>query len=146
MANILPFNFTIVAQDYLDALKEYHEDAGDYIPIKGLIDQTLRLKEMSEALKVSAEGYEDEAADNLNRLYLRLARKLNPTLYTSVEPFQQQPALGTRFLPDLAPALQLKSMDPDSNDFKFLKSGMLRKINKINFSILEAIRLIENWL
>ncbi len=143
-ANVLPFDFAVVAQDYLDALSEYQDEAGTYLPVDRLIDGAKVLKEKSEALHSGAESLNSTEAENVNRLYLRLARTLNPTLYTSVSPFHQQPALGTRFIPDLTPSLLLKTIDPNSDDFKFLKTGMLRAINKINFHMLEAIRLIDH--
>jgi hypothetical protein len=143
-ANVLPFNFAVVAQDYLDALKEYQDEAGAYLPIGRLMDRAKVLKEKAETLQLGTEDLENGEAGNRNRLYLRLARALNPTLYTSVSPFHQQPALGTRFIPDLASSLMLKTMDPDSDDFKFLKAGMLRAVNKIDFHMLEAIRLIDH--
>ena len=146
MANVLPFNFAVVAQDYLDALKEYQDEAGQYLPIDRLIERTNTLKEKAEDLHAKANDAVGEKADSLNRLYLRIARTLNPTLYTSVSPFLQQPALGTRFVPDLTPSLKLKSMDPESDDFKFLKAGMLRAINKVDFHMIEAIKLIDHWM
>ena len=143
-ANVLPFNFAVVAQDYLDALNEYQEEAGEYLPIARLVESAQLLKEKAKTLKSSTEALTGEAGDKMNRFYLKLARTLNPTLYTSVSPFRQQPALGTRFIPDLSPSLQLKSMNPNSDDFKFLKAGMIRAINKVDFHLLEAIRLIDH--
>jgi hypothetical protein len=145
-ANVLPFNFAVVAQDYLDALKEYQDEAGEYLPIDRLVERANTLKEKAEALHAKADGLNGEKADSLNRLYLRIARALNPTLYTSVSPFLQQPALGTRFIPDLTKSLELKSMDPDSDDFKFLQTGMLRAVNKVDFHLIEAIKLIDHWM
>jgi hypothetical protein len=146
MANVLPFNLAVVAQDYLDALREYQDEAGEYLPIDRLIERANILKEKAEALHARASVVAGEKADSLNRLYLRIARALNPTLYTSVSPFLQKPALGTRFIPDLTRSLELKSMDPDSDDFKFLKAGMLRAINKVDFHLIEAIKLIDHWM
>jgi len=143
-ANLLPFDFTVVAQDYLDALKEYQDEAGAYLPIDRLVKSAERLKEKAAALHSKAGGLSGDAADRMNRFFLKLARTLNPTLYTSVSPFRQQPALGTRFIPDLTPALDLKGMNPESDNFKFLKAGMIRAINKVDFHLLEAIRMIDH--
>jgi len=144
---ILPFNFAMAAQDYLDALREYHEEAGDYVPLKPLMENTMILKEKAEVLdkKIANLPEDDASADKTNRILLSLSRILNPTLYTSVQPFDHQPALGTRFLPDIAPALELKHMNPDSGEFKFLVTGLKRKINKVNFCVLKAIRTIDSW-
>jgi hypothetical protein len=143
-ANTLPFNFEVVAQDYIDALQEYQDEAGTYLPIDRLLESAEQFREKAKVLKTYAEGLEGEAADKMNRFYLKLARTLNPTLYTSVSQFQQQPALGTRFVPDLAPSLELKSMGPNSDDFNFLKAGLIRAVNKVQFHLLEATRLIDH--
>jgi hypothetical protein len=45
-------------------------------------------------------------------------------------------------LPDLAETLMLKSLDPESNDYRFLRAQLFRKVNKINFRVLEAIRML----
>jgi hypothetical protein len=37
----------------------------------------------------------------------------------------------------------LKNLDPESNDYKFLRAQLFRKVNKINFRLLEAIRMLE---
>ena len=144
---ILPFNFTVVAQDYLDALREYAEEAENWLPLKPLIENVKILKEKIQGLnkKISNCSEGKNSSKNINRLLLNLSRILNPILYTSVQPFDQQPAVSTRFLPDLGPALELKGMNSNSNDFKFMVTQLKRKINKISFSILQAIRIIDSW-
>lgn len=144
---ILPFNFTTVAQDYLDALREYDEEAGNLLPLKPLIENVKILKEKAEGFdkKISNLPEDDTPTKKVNRLLLGLSRTLTPTLYTSVQPFDHQPALGTRFIPDLTPALELKRMNRDSTDFKFLVTQLKRKINKIHFSVILAIRIIDSW-
>jgi len=143
---VLPFNFAIVAHDYLDALREFYEEAGDYVPLKPLMDNAMVLKEKAETLDTKIAKLPDDApTDKIDRFLLSLSRTLNPTLYTSVQPFDHQPALSACLLPDLAPALQLKNMNPDSTEFKFLVAGLKRKITKVNFCVLEAIRAIDSW-
>lgn len=144
-ADVLPFNFAVVAQDYIGALEEYQDEAGDFLPIATLLDRATELKNKAVLLREKTAGLTGESAIKANRFYLALARALNPILYTSVSAFYQQPALGTRFIPSLTPVLQMKSMDAGSNDFKFLQAGMLREINKVNFHLLEAIRMIDRF-
>ena len=144
-AAALPFNFAMAAQDYIDVLKEYQDEVGMHISIDHLLVNAEKLKTKAHELKAHGEKLKGEDADTMNRFYLKLARTLNPTLYTSVSQFRQQPALATRLVPDLAPSLQLKAMNPHSDDFKFLKAGILRAANKIQFHLLEAIRLIDEF-
>jgi hypothetical protein len=70
---------------------------------------------------------------------------LNPVLYQSGTPFEHDPALGSRALPSLAPALRLKTMNPESDAFKFAVVGLRRRINQIGHQVREAMREIENF-
>ena len=143
---VLPFNLAVTAQDYLDALKEYEEAAGQWVPIKELMAKVEEFKVKAEGLTAAGRGLASgEKAECLNRLFLRLARILNPALYTEVQPFDHQPALATPLVPDLAPSLKLAQMDPGSNDFKFLVTQLKRKVNKVTYFITEATRLAESW-
>jgi hypothetical protein len=143
-ARVLPFNFEVTVRDYQDVLREYQDEAGKHFSFEKLAAnlKNLRVKVSSLNKKVHSLKTATEA-ERMNRFFLKLARVLNPVLYTSVEPTSHQPALGTRMLPDLTETLMLKSLDPESNNYKFLRAQLVRKVNKINFRVLEAIRLVE---
>ncbi len=144
--SVLPFNFAASARDYLDALREYQEESGDALPLQGIMENLALLKEKASALHDQSKNLQDEeTTGRLNRLYLSLARTLNPPLYTANEPFEFQPAVPAHLVPGLEQALKLKKMDPGSDDVKFLLTELKRKINKINFHLLTAIRLIDSW-
>jgi len=143
-ARVLPFNFGVTVQDYQDVLQEYQQEAGKHFSFEKLANNLKTLKAKVSALNKRVNSLKTTAeAEGMNRFFLKLARVLNPVLYTSVEPTSHQPALGTRMLPDLAGTLTLKSLDPESNDYKFLQAQLFRKVNKINFRVLEAIRMLE---
>ena len=145
-ASVMPFDFTTLAGDYLDALREYEEETSQWIPFKDLTEKVQTLQSKASKLLQKTENMSGSEALEANRFFLRLSRALNPCLYTEVQQFDHQPALSTRFLPDLAPALKLKDMDPKSNDFKFLVTQLKRKVTKITFHILEATRMIEAYI
>ena len=145
-AEVLPFDFRPAVQDYLDALKEYQEEAGQWLPLAELIRDAEALMVKAEALKTRSEETGGSGSREINRFFLRLARVLNPCLYTEVQPWDQQPALATRLLPDLTLSLELKRMDPGSSDFKFLRTQLSRKVSKIRHYVLEAGRMIEAYL
>jgi hypothetical protein len=143
-AAVLPFDFAATAQDYLDALREYEEEAGGHLPLKALIENLAVLKEKAAGLHHANKDLRDPAVTaGVNRFYVRLARALNPSLYAANEPCEFERALPVHLVPDLEQALQLKHMNPDSDDFKFLVTELKRRVNKINFHVLMAIRLID---
>ena len=145
-ANVLPLNFTHSAQDFLDAVREYREGAG------GALDLT-RIEAKASALKASLVALHEEAGTLagedrtgvLNRLYLRLARWLNPVLFQSRSPWEHDPALSSRCLPGLDAALELGSMDPASDAYRFKVAGLKRELNRIGYHLTEAQRLVDGW-
>lgn len=145
-AKVLPFNFTHSAQDFLDALREYKEEAGQFVSFDELIDKAQTLQNSVAALHKMSESLEDEEATTaINRLYLRLARWLNPVLFQSRSAFEHDPALSSRCLPGLGGALELKAMDPESDALKFEVVGLRREMNRIGHHLTEANRLVGSW-
>ena len=141
----VPYNFADTAGDYADTLREYVEGAGNLLNLAPLVDAVAVLRTKAAALAAALPGLEAEQALAATRLGLKLARLLNPVLYTSVEPFVQQQALGTRFLPELAPCLTLAQLAEQSWEFKFLRATLNRKLTKIQFTLRNAIALLEAW-
>jgi Peptidase family M28 len=143
-ADILPFKVAAIAEDFQDSLKEYIEEAGRFLPLGQLAADVDALKVRLEQLQTDCSALSDERATRAaNRLFLRLARTLNPVLYQTCSPFEHDPALGSRALPSLAPALLLKTMNPESDAFKFTVVGLRRRINRIGHQVCEARREID---
>lgn len=143
-ADVLPFDLAAIAQDYLDSLKEYDEEAGRWLPFKELIADVQALHKQLAALQAHCSNLKDEKKTAaVNRLYLRIARTLNPILYQTRSPFEHDPALGSRALPSLGPALRLKSMNPDGDAFKFSVVGLKRRMNQVRHQIREAMREVD---
>ncbi|HWT82847.1 MAG TPA: M28 family peptidase, partial [Candidatus Methylomirabilis sp.] len=93
-ARVLPFNFGVTVQDYQDVLQEYQEAAGKHFSFEKLGKSLKILKAKVSALNKRANSLKTTSeAERMNRFFLKLARVLNPVLYTSVEPTSHQPAL-----------------------------------------------------
>lgn len=146
-ATVLPFNYTHSAQDFLDALREYDEEAGQWLDFGPLQAKAQALQNAVAAMHKAAEGLSDDAETNrINRTYLRLARWLNPVLFQTRSGYEHDPALSSRCLPGLSGALELKTMDPQSDAFKFDCVGLKREMNRISHHLTEAQRLVDGWL
>lgn len=140
-AEMLPFKLAAIASDYLDSLREFEEEAGNFLPLKPLILEVEKLREKLSAFDARASKLTsplETAAEN--RRILRIARLLNPVLYQVCSPFEHDPALGSRALPSLTPALKLKLLNPDGDAFKFTVVGLKRRINQISHQLREAER------
>ena len=143
-ADVLPFNLAMAAQDYLDSLREYEEEAGAHLPFAALAAEVRGLQAKLAALHEHCANLTDAAASGrANTLFLRIARALNPVLYQARAPFEHDPALGSRALPGLAPALKLKAMDPASDEYRFTVTGLKRRLNHVAFQVREAARLAD---
>src|SRR5262249_194124 len=139
-ADLLPFRVAALAEDFQDSLKECVEEGGRFLPLSRLVADVDALKLRLEQLQADCARLADEhAIGAANRLFLRLTRTLNPVLYQSGTPFEHDPALGSRALPSLAPALRLKTMNPESDAFKFAVVGLRRRINQIGHQVREAM-------
>lgn len=146
-ADLLPFNLAMIAQDYLDSLREFDEEAGDALPFNELIASTRALQDKLKALHAHCASLKDEAKTHAaNQLFLRIARALNPVLYQTCGPFEHDPALGSRALPSLTPALSLKSLEKKSDAYRFAVVGVRRRMNHVAHQIEEAMRLADGFM
>ena len=145
-ANVLPFKLAAITQDYLDSLREFDETAGNCLSFKPLIADVKALQRKLEEFDAQAAKLKDaEATKGANKLILRVARQLNPVLYQVCSPFEHDPALGSRALPSLTPALKLPSLHPDGDAFKFTVVGLKRRLNQISHQLREADRDLQQW-
>ena len=143
-ADVLPFKLADIAQDYLDSLREYDEAAGEVLPFNALMAEVEVFKADCVAFTERVQGLTDrEATAAVNKLLLRVGRVLNPLLYQTCSPFEHDPALGSRALPSLGPALRLKGMDKESDAYRFTVTGLIRRLNGVRHQVREAARLVQ---
>ena len=142
-ADILPYNLAAIAQDYLDSLKEYDEEGGQWLPIKPLMDEVLALQAKLAGLHARVKDLKEEKTAAANRAFLRITRVLNPVFYQAVSPFRHDPALASHSIPGLSSALKLKTINPDGDQFKFAVVGLKRRLNEIRHAVREAAREVD---
>ena len=146
-ADVLPFEPQAMAQDYLDSLREYREEAGAAFDFTAAEAAVANLKQRAQTLRDALEGATDEALTAAaNRLLLRLTRVLNPVLYQDLPGHLHDPALGSRSLPSLKAALSIARMDPASDAARFAKAGLTRRLNQVLVKVQDATALIDDFL
>lgn len=132
VADVLPFRPSDIAQDYLDALREYREAAGTAFDFSGAEKAVQAYRESAERLERTLHGVtHEEVTREANRLFLRLTRMLNPVLYQDAPGHLHDPALGSRALPSLKAALEVGRMDPASDAYRFAVAGLKRRLNHV---------------
>jgi hypothetical protein len=53
--------------------------------------------------------------------------------------------LGSRALPSLGPALKLAELDPASDAFKFMRTGLMRRLNQVTHQVRVAKALVDGF-
>ena len=79
----------------------------------------------------------------VNRRLKKVSRILQPAFCTEVDRFDQDLAIRILPLPKLQPVKELADMDQTSDEARFLKTGLVREMNKVSHALSEAIETIE---
>jgi len=151
---ILPMNFVNVGNEFLRILTDLQRTSGDALDLSGLATQAeqfkaqaIELEKMAEEVASKYRGaqgngkIEGELA-RINGCLMKLSRILNPVLYTISGKFDHPPAVPTPLLPVLQPVSRLVSLDPDSDEFKFLRTQLARDRNRVSHALSLAVEQI----
>jgi hypothetical protein len=135
----LPFDYAATADELAQTLQRYHAAANGQIDLEAT--RALALEFGQELRAGELDGLD---AEHANDVLLALARHLIPVNYTRSGPFEHDLALGTSPLPGLADAVTLGQLDPDGDDFRFLRTRLERERNRVEHALRSAIRLVRN--
>lgn len=136
-AKRVPYRFATTARDFVEALTTLQSRAGQHLDLM----TTIRA---AEAFLVEAERLSNAPrveAPWLHEGLKRIARIVNPALFTVYGPFEMDPALPLPLLPGLAPMEALAALEPAGNDYRFLLTALRRQQNRIEDALMEATAL-----
>ncbi len=136
---VIPYNFTPSANDFIEQLSELQQVAGSHLDLSEPIALAERLKAAVSTLATS----DPDDADARNQGMKRLSQILNPALFTIDGPYEFDPALQLPVLPGLAPLRQLVTLDAGSDDYQFLLTKLRRQRNRVADSLLQACELVD---
>jgi Zn-dependent M28 family amino/carboxypeptidase len=157
-APVLPFKFEGVAEDFIVELSELQGKGGEAIDLTSTIEKAEILKRTAAELdNIIAEirtrygdtenFSEKEDIGVINKALMRLSRILIPVLYTTSGRFAHDPpARKIKFLPLLQSVEELSALNPESGQFKALKTKLVRERNQVTFSLNEALRTIKETI
>jgi hypothetical protein len=77
---------------------------------------------------------------------MALSRLINPVLYTVEGPYDHDPALQAPMLPGLQAVKKLAGLDPQSDDYGFLRTRLVRERNRVSDALQNASEHIELML
>ena len=144
---ILPFDFTSAAEEYEEALTEVQVNiTPDTFDLNSVMERIRDLKARSETLNKEAAALKKTGDKNrtrrLNQRLMKTSRILTSTLYTYEGNYDQDPAYAIPVLPALQAMTELARMDPESSETRFLRTRMVRQVNKVNHQLDMALELI----
>jgi len=135
----LPFDYAATADELAQTLERYHTAANGRIDL-----ERTRALAVELGRELRAGALERSDADRANDVLLALAHHLIPVNYTRNGPFEHDLALGTSPLPGLDDAVTLGQLDPDGDDFRFLRTRLERERNRVEHALRSAIRLVRS--
>jgi Iap family predicted aminopeptidase len=156
---ILPFEFVTVAGLFEKRLNDLQKGGEMALDLTSLMTQVEVLKKNGEALNKGIEknlsAYEKNRKNavfeskfrEINTCLMELSRILIPALSSKAGKYGQDP-LGSRFkpIPTLQPLEVLSSMDSDGEEYKALRTSLVRERNKLSDDLNVANWILGNTL
>ena len=144
---ILPFDFTSAADEYEEALRDLQSKADPNIfNLNPVLERIRHLKTISEILNKSIDALkelgDEDRKRRLNELLMKASRILTYTLYTYEGNYDQDPAYGIPLLPALQGVSDLAEMGSESSEARFLRTRMVRQMNRVNHQLDMALELV----
>jgi N-acetylated-alpha-linked acidic dipeptidase len=140
-AEIYPFDFRAVGKEFAGTLARYEEAAAgrfDFGPAKA---EAAALQHELERFYAAAAAAGDAAARaRYNQAILNLARILGPINFGRAGRFRHDPAAPVRPLPDLASALGLAGLAPETDIAHFTVASLVRGQNRVVDALRQARR------
>jgi Peptidase family M28 len=131
---VLPFDFTLVADDFITSLGEYESAAPDFSELKALLG-------LAQDFRDAAICFHSALPKDADAIFLRASRLLNPVLYHTVSGYFPEHGRALRLLPGLAGTLALDRLDPPGA--QMARVQLRRQCNRIEHALREVIKLFE---
>lgn len=142
-ADILPYDFTRLAGQYITSLTELSNKLTGMVDLKPVISKARKLKTEAEKLRKASKATKTKDRERrLNETQMELSRVLVPVLFTQTGRYEQDPAADAPFFP----GLQARPIDRGKREHGFLKTQLVRERNRVSDALDQALTIIENYL
>jgi len=150
-ANILPWNLTKLADQYIDSLTELSSKTKDTFDLAQLVSKSKLLRKKAAALqslslRLSKSRKKDSVkmVKELNETYMKLSRVLVPVLFTRTGRYDQDAAEDSPFFPGIQDAPKLAELQESERGF--MLTQLTRERNRISDAIDQAVFLTDETL
>ncbi|MCB0185145.1 MAG: hypothetical protein KDE31_12815, partial [Caldilineaceae bacterium] len=138
---LLPMDFGPVVADIQQTLQELQSAAGDHLDLSRLQQRADALATAVEKLASGAPTTGDAVVEH-NAQIKSLSRSLIPITYTASGHFDHDPAWPMPHIPLLRDVPKLAQLDPDSDEYQFLKTQLVRNCNAVSFALRQALEVL----
>jgi len=155
--SVLPFNFATLSEVLNNALQEIQEKSRSALDLTSLIarveeltkkanylSQTIEKKQLTIRKKKIMEPGIEKNIRGVNACIMELSHILLPAISTKSGKYGQDP-MGTKMklVPALQPLLHLMTMDNEGEEFKALRTFLLKERNKLSDAINSAHQTMD---
>ena len=141
---VLPLDYRPTVGDLAERVASLQGAAGDHFrfdPLPELLEElSAKLDAFYNDIGTLAD---DDEADRLNRSLMALGRALIPVDYTATGRFDHDLAVPTSPLPGLAAAADLPGLDPESGDYHYLVTSLVRERNRVEYGMRSALAALQ---
>ncbi len=117
---------------------------GEPLDLSECINRARDLREKLGCLFDNDSHYgSEEACAALNQCVLDVTSYLIPLNFVAGSQFDHDPALNQPQIPKLADVSLLAAVDPTCEDYHFVRAGLIRRTNELNWTLKCAIRSVE---
>jgi hypothetical protein len=140
---VLPFVLGDLAGELKALFAEIDQQAGHRLDFGLVRAQLARFAAAAEKFDQAKEKAAPGQEERFNRAALAAIRAITPVNYTKTGPFDHDPAVPTPPLPGLHQATALAGLNPESDQYRFLLTRLVRESNRVAFALREAAARLE---
>lgn len=147
---VLPLDYRRTAVQIQSRVREIAAAAGDLFDLASVAARAgqfaaaaSRLAGAIDRVVANRVDLAPARARAVDTCLLRVARIMNPVLYTIAGRYDQDPAVTTPLLPGLDRARYLAGLAPESNEFGFLLTRLVRERNRAVDALADASQELE---
>lgn len=145
---LVPVNQLLAAEEIKATLLEYQKVAGERFNFTTSLERADQLVQSCRNLNevLFHKNFTEESISSLNEGLMKVSRQLVPLNYVSGDWFDHDPAMNEPAIPSLAGISTLASVDIGTGEYFEWKTLLVRKQNKVNYILREAIQAIDSLL
>lgn len=147
-APVLPYNFVKTAEEVLNTVKRYQEQARGF-DLSGVIREAGAFLKAAQHMvdrqdALQGRPINDPQVRRLNKVLLRVSRTIVPVNYVREDRFKHDPAVENPPVPDLARAVELATVPEESDRYHLLCSHLRRGANRVTWALRQARGALED--